>query len=393
MPQGDCTRPYGSERSHRRYQERLEEWRTLRHQQCPPQRQLTADEEFAETITATTLRHKWKHGLKVSLNELIMVYIRHAKKYYVKNGQITREAGMVEEIGIVLSNKHGSDRLEEFGPVDLDNFRDDLITDRDWSRKYINKQITRVITMFKWAAKKEICSANIHNQLLSLGGLKKGRTEARETTGVTCVDDDIVEQTVAHLPPIVADMVRLQRLTGARPGEICSIRPGDVDRSGEVWFYRPDEHKTEHHEKDRIVLLGPQSQEILLPYLVRAAKSYCFSPAESVERGRRRAENSRVTPISYGNRRGTNVVALPKRLPSDRYKVASYRRAIRRVCDKRGIAKWTPNQLRHTAATMIRKNYGLEAAQIICGHETADVTQVYAERDLALGIRVIKEVG
>ncbi len=44
------------------------------------------------------------------------------------------------------------------------------------------------------------------------------------------VDDSIIEATLPHLQPVVADMVRLQRLTGARPGEICSIRPADVNR-------------------------------------------------------------------------------------------------------------------------------------------------------------------
>jgi site-specific recombinase XerC len=54
---------------------------------------------------------------------------------------------------------------------------------------------------------------------------------------------------------------------------------------------------------------------------------------------------------------------------------------------------WFPNQLRHTAGTEIRKQYGLEAAQTVLGHSKADVTEVYAERDYALAARVAKEVG
>jgi site-specific recombinase XerC len=49
---------------------------------------------------------------------------------------------------------------------------------------------------------------------------------------------------------------------------------------------------------------------------------------------------------------------------------------------------WCPNRLRHTAATEIRSKFGLEAAQIILGHAQANVTQVYAERDIAKGIEV-----
>ena len=54
---------------------------------------------------------------------------------------------------------------------------------------------------------------------------------------------------------------------------------------------------------------------------------------------------------------------------------------------------WHPNQLRHTFATEVRQAYGLEAAQVLLGHARADVTQVYAERDLALAVRVATEVG
>jgi hypothetical protein len=35
----------------------------------------------------------------------------------------------------------------------------------------------------------------------------------------------------------------------------------------------------------------------------------------------------------------------------------------------------------------------LEAAQVVLGHPKADVTQVYAERDLALAEKVAREVG
>ncbi|MCA9124672.1 MAG: tyrosine-type recombinase/integrase [Planctomycetaceae bacterium] len=45
--------------------------------------------------------------------------------------------------------------------------------------------------------------------------------------------------------------------------------------------------------------------------------------------------------------------------------------------------RWNPNQLRHAAATEIRKRYGLEGAQVALGHASAHVTQIYAETDNA----------
>ena len=41
--------------------------------------------------------------------------------------------------------------------------------------------------------------------------------------------------TLPYMSPIVADMVRVQRLIGARPAEVCSLTPGSFDRSGDVW--------------------------------------------------------------------------------------------------------------------------------------------------------------
>lgn len=385
--------PYGSQQSHQKYRQVIDEWNRHRHEQAPPGHPSPAEKRLAEVFTAASLRSKWRSGLPVTIDELVFVYRRHANSYYVKNGKVTREAGLIEEVTGLLGKQHGRTPLEEFGPVDLDTFRESLIDDLDWSRKFLNKQIVRLVAMFKWAARKEICSSRVHEQLKTLGGLKKGRTRARESDGVSCVDDAVVEKTLPALPPVVAAMVRFQRLTGLRPGEVCELRPCDLDRSGSVWFYRPPSHKTEHHDRDRVAPVGPQAQGVLTPYLERGSEDYCFSPSESVEQARRKASAARRTPRSCGNRRGSNRKANPIRTAGDCYQESSYRNAIRRACNKLGMDVWTPNQLRHTAATEIRKRFGIEAAQVICGHANADVTQVYAERDLLLAARVAEEMG
>jgi integrase len=54
---------------------------------------------------------------------------------------------------------------------------------------------------------------------------------------------------------------------------------------------------------------------------------------------------------------------------------------------------WHPHQLRHNAATRLRKEYGLEAAQVILGHKTLEVTEIYAEKNVAAAMRIMAEVG
>jgi integrase len=204
-----------------------------------------------------------------------------------------------------------------------------------------------------------------------------------------------------------------------RPGEVCAIRPCDIDRSGEIWTYRPESHKTEHHDRDRVVFIGPKAQALLLRYLARDSAMYCFRPIDSEAKRRAEVHTNRKTPLSCGNRPGSNRRSKPKRTVGECYTTASYRRAIHRACDKafshpklgyklrssftdaekselrewQTSHRWSPNQLRHTAATEIRKRHGLEAAQVILGHSTADVTQVYAERDIAKGIEVARRLG
>src|SRR5690606_5532717 len=116
----------------------------------------------------------------------------------------------------------------------------------------INMYSGRIVRMFRWAASEELLRGDVWQQLAALRGLQRGRTEARESEPVRPVDDATVSATVEHLGPIVADMVRLQMLAGMRPGEVCLIRPTDIDRTDEVWTYTPESHKTEHHGRKRI---------------------------------------------------------------------------------------------------------------------------------------------
>jgi integrase len=237
--------------------------------------------------------------------------------------------------------------------------------------------------------------------------LQRGRTEARETEPVKPVSDRDFEATLPHLPEVVGDMARVQRLTGCRPGEVCAMRPKDIDRTGNPWQYRPASHKTVHVGRERIIFIGPRAQAILLLYLLREPESYCFSPADSERKRKETNRQKRRTPVQPSQR--DRRKRRPKVQPTDRYVKDAYARAIRRACDaadeqahrddpttpitNRIVRRWTPNALRHTAATTIRREFGLEAAQVCLGHSAAVVTQIYAERDWKLAKAVMQQIG
>ena len=67
--------------------------------------------------------------------------------------------------------------------------------------------------------------------------------------------------------------------------------------------------------------------------------------------------------------------------------------AVSRACKKAGVPHWSPHRLRHTNATAVRQEFGIEAAQVVLGHRSSGTTEIYAERDLGLVIEVMKKLG
>jgi integrase len=233
----------------------------------------------------------------------------------------------------------------------------------------------------------------VHQALTTVAGLAKNRSAAREKPPVGPVPEGHVEAVLPLVSPVIAAMIRLQRLTGMRPQEVVHLRPADVDRSDPAcWVYKPRRHKTEHHDRERVIFLGPRSQEILRPWLDREPETYCFRPCDAVEHRYSRARARRRSPMTP-----SQVARKPKpdgkRRPGGCYTKDSYRVAIRRACLRAGIPPWAPNQLRHSQATELRRRFGIEAAQAVLGHSELDVTQVYAERDLARAREIMRESG
>lgn len=185
------------------------------------------------------------------------------------------------------------------------------------TRQGINARINRIKRVFRWAVSEELAPATLVGALSTVAGLEAGRTVASETEPVTPVSDEVVEKTLPHLPNVVADMVRFQRLVGCRPGEVCAVRPGDVDRSGKVWRDVPGSHKTEHYGKQRIIFVGPRAQRVLLPYLLREAQAYCFSPADSDRERKAEMRTKRKTKVQPSQVDRTKEHA--KRKPGMRY--------------------------------------------------------------------------
>jgi integrase len=227
-----------------------------------------------------------------TVGELILAYWRYCQAYYVKDGRPTDEVGMNRQALRPVRQLYGHTLAKDFGPLTLLACREKMV-ELGWCRTYINAQVGRVRRMFRWATANELLPVTVHQALTTVSGLRRGRTAAKESAPVRPVSDESVEKTLPHLPPVVAAMVRVQRLTGMRPQEVVGMRAVDLDMSDPAcWVYRPGRHKTEHHDRERIILIGPQARAILEGNLRLDISGPLFSPMRS-EAGRneeRRAE-------------------------------------------------------------------------------------------------------
>jgi len=326
-----------------------------------------------------------------TVSELIVAYLEYAATYYQKSDGTP--SGEYESYVITsrwLRRESGSLPAKKFGPKRLKQLREKMI-DAGWSRKTINDRVQRVRRMFKWGASEEMFPAEVPQALDTVENLHQGRSKAKETRPVRPVADADVEATLKHLPSVVADMVRLQRLTGCRPGELIIMRPCDVNRTGEVWLYKPSQHKTAYRGHGRAIAIGPKAQAVLLRYLVRDSEAFCFRPIDSEAARLATQHENRKTPLSCGNRRGTNCKGTSR--VGEVYTVHSYRRAIERAAKKAGVERWTPHRLRHTAATEVRRQFGLDAAQSLLGHKHASVSEIYAELNTAKASDIARRIG
>jgi integrase len=327
----------------------------------------------------------------LTVNEVMLAYLRHADAYYVKNGRPTKEPVNIRLALRPLRKLYGHTAARDFGPLALKAVRRMMI-DSDLCRTEVNKRVRHVVRAFKWAVGEEMVPSSVHHGLKAVAGLRQGRADVRESEPVKPAPEADVDAIRPHVARQVWAMVELQRLTGMRPGEVVLMRTRDIDTRDRVWVYTPSEHKTEHHGKVRRVCLGPKARAVVRPWLRADLGAFLFSPSEAMEEYRAALRRNRKTPMTPSQAARTRK-GKPKKAPGDRYSTDTYRRAVTYGCKRAGVAKWYPHQLRHNAATRLRKEFGLDAARAVLGHSSPTVTEIYAELDAAKAAEAMELVG
>jgi integrase len=342
-----------------------------------------------------------------SVAELIVAYLEHAAVIYRKDGKPTSHLHSVEDAVSALKTLYGLEPCKDFGPLKLKAVRQAMVG-RGLCRTTVNKYVDNLRRVFKWGTENELVPAAVYHALQAVSGLRKGRSEAKENGPVKPVPEAYINAVRPHLSRQVLAMIDLQLITGMRPGEVVIMRGCDIETTGKLWVYTPERHKTEHHGHLRPVYLGPKAQEVIKPFLRPDLTASLFDPREATDESHAVRRRNRQTPMTPSQAKRARKFK-PKTAPQQRYTTESYRRAVARACrkaDRRAhrerpevtaeeilVPQWHPHQLRHNAATRLRKEYGLDAARVVLGHRSAAVTEIYAEIDHTRAQDIMSRVG
>ncbi len=333
--------------------------------------------------------------------ELADRFIGWAKGYYRKNGHKTKEPeNLLHSLTLVL--KHfGGESAGQFSVRELRFIQEQLDKSGRLCRRTVNRRIHHIRRMYRWGAANELIPASVIASLSLLPPLKLGRCRSVDHPPVQAVPLDIVEATLPHLNTVVADMVRLQLLTGCRPEEVRIMRLCDIRQTQpELWHYYPSHDKTEHLRtpgEKKIVPLGPGAIAIIKARTdgrQDAPEEFIFRPADAYAEHLRSRRRKRKTPVQPSQRaRHEEVVKKPRRRFREYFTAQTYRDAVKRAALRAKVHCWHPYQLRHTAATETEKRLGWRAAQTLLGHKSPDTTRIYIDQNRELADEIAGKIG
>ena len=337
------------------------------------------------------------------IDNLAKVFLRWAREAFGSSDFGTYKTAIKTTLDI-----YSGTLVEEFGPQKLLTVQNRFVeirwfipkkpvenekqVEKRFSRGHVNKMTCFVRRMFEWGIPYEFVPPAIAGALKYVPSLREGQTTAPECPPREAVPDNVVDATLPHFLPIIADIVRVQRLTAMRPGEICSMTVGNIDRSGEIWVYRPTTHKNRWRGQSRVIALGKPEQEILDRRMVgKENDDYIFTRAEAMQERKAKKKASRKprrtpSPMAW-DKAGAEK---PKRQYRDSLTSEMYCKAVTNTIaavnaqlpdGQKGIPHWTPYCLRHAAITEIIKTDGIDAARAVAGQESVNVTMIYNHAD------------
>ena len=297
--------------------------------------------------------------------------------------------------------------VKDFGPDELFNVQQALLhyryehgnKEKQYTRRGINDTINWIRKIWKWGMGRRLITVEDIQGLEEVKPLRIGASPAPDNNKRERVTEEEFNKVIRQLGSVVGDMLRLVWYTGMRPNEVCSMRPYDVLQDDEeCWLYIPGrdyssvgKHKTMRFDRIKVIPLAGESQKILERRINDfQSRDYIFSPQESIQEFLAKKAQSRKTPLSCGNRPGTNRKEHPMIQPRNRYDHHTLRKACQRACLRAGVKTFVPYDLRRSMATRARATLGKEAAKVLLGHASTSTTEIYLLEEVKEAMKVAK---
>lgn len=349
---------------------------------------LIAQYSAGRPITLVPDRTEQQRG--PTINEIALVFMRHAQSYYVKNGEQTDEVACIRSALTPLCILYGDTPAKDFGPLALKAVRQRMIDvggkRGPWSRDYINKSIERIRRAFRHAVSNELIPKSIGGALLvalkSVDGLEAGRTTAKDYPRRYALPQAKIDAVREIVNVRTRDVMDLCLLTGARPGEVVSLTGAMINRDEDIWYAELTDHKMAHRGKSRVLVFGPKAQAILARYLPTNQRQRLFPVRRQTvsDNIKRACEVAFDMPEELREKRRKGEEKLTD---AQRAKAMAWRRANAFTCH------W----MRHCSGTAIRKSHGLDATQATLGHASRATTERYASPVTEAAKQVARERG
>ena len=316
------------------------------------------------------------------VEDLVAEYLEHVARRYPER---SRQPESIRLALRALLAMYGPTRVVDFTPRALVALQIEMA--RTIGVRTVNSRITMIVRMFRWGVSEELLPGSTWHGLQAVEALKPGQYGVRGPRKVRAATLQQVQAVMPHLPSrVLRTMVVVQWITGMRSGELLSMRKCDIDFDGEIWIYRPAQHKTENHEIDRQIGLIPEVQALLRPFFLRPDEAYLFDPRDSDEEVRTRKRAGRKTKVQPSQAlRHEKAMREPKARIGERYTPRTYGQAVQRACSLAGLKKtgerFSPHQLRHAAATAMARQENILGAQKALGHSSSKTTERYLHLD------------
>ncbi len=317
----------------------------------------------------------------LTVRELTAWFLPWAQKYYSR-GEFLLCRGALKD----LCKLYGEFSVEAITVIELSAARQGMV-DRGLARKSVNSAIRRIQRAFGQAASDGLIPPGASVAVRALKPLRRGRTTAPDFEARMPAEWDDVEATCEYLTPMMRAVVLALWHTGARIGEICLLRSEDVDMTGDVWVFGVAQHKTVLEGHSRSVVIGPQAQAVLRPYVKLDPLRYWFDPAVDS------AEQQAAWRDASKEERKEMRIARPGAIQREYLDPKAVGRRVRTACTRAEV-KFTLHQLRHAALTRIREAQDLEGARLVAGQHSDVVTRGYTHSvEVRKASAIAKELG